>query len=327
MQFIRLEDRSKDAPIVPCLSPSDGVASMVFPKTDAPSPSFLVSATSRGELSLYTIGQDANEGRFFAWSRFGQVTTAVNDIALTSDSVRLAAAGEDGTIRLIDMGTLREVDSITTRATAVTSVCFAPQNNLLIAGLYTGAVLLFDARAPRKLVKELHKAHTQPVSAVAAHCDGSVFLSTGLDGIARVWDAAGPLLATIVGSENRGLASGIFSPNGRYALLSANVDGALGLWDLAHSGRLKRVRRYPRLSSNYWMNGAFMGDGTVVAGSEDGRVLAYDVNTTAVVAECDVTSSHGIKIPMACAGSNGLMACGGIGSSHPALFELRMLDE
>ena len=325
-----VEIRSTPRPGTEAENPEIAVSATVFAATDAEYPTFFMCGGNNGILNKYVVGfKDERTGSgslFYSWTQQLVLGSGINDIALSGDSTHAAVAMEDGTIRLIDTNNLRQIDVLGTTNSdgPITCVCYTPQSNLLIAGTYAGTVHIYDGRAPRKLLKRLSPAHALPVSAVASHPDGSVFLSTGIDGIARVWDATGPLLATIVGSENRGLGSGVFSPNGRFALLGALADGSLGLWDLAHSGRLKWVRKYPRNNMRYWMRATFMKDGTIVGGSEDGNIFAWDPCTTEVIARYDIAKSKGIKIPLACCASNSLILCGGMGSAYPVLLELKV---
>jgi len=220
---------------------------------------------------------------------------------------------------------LRDIDIISDSLDgAITSCCYSPQSNLLVAGSYEGLIHVYDARNARKMIRRLFPAHGCPVTSMSFHLDGTVFMSTGLDGIARVWDVAGPCLASLVGSSERGIGSGTFSPNGQYALLGALNDGALGLWDLAHSGRLKRVRKYPRQNTRYWMRAAFLENGHIVGGCEDGRLCLWNSDTTTVVSEFDC-KTKGITVPLACATSKSFIVCGGIGLPVPCLMKL--MDE
>ena len=301
------------------------VSCVAFPLTDNYRPSHFLCGRNSGVLSLYSIAEtEQPDVVSFAVSSQMKFGTGINDVCFSGDGLRIALSLDDGSIRLIDSLSFREVDALeATIEGPSTCVCFSPQSNLLVAGTYGGAIHSFDARPPRQLIRKLSPAHGCPVSSVSFHPDGTVFVSTGLDGLARVWDSIGSCLCTVIGSQDRGLGSGIFSPNGRYALLGALDDGALNLWDLAHSGRLKRVRKYPRMNSRYWMRAGFTDTGDVVGGSEDGHLMAWDASTATVLAEFDCKSSKGVTVPLACATSKSFVAYGGIGSANPYLLNLR----
>ena len=321
--LIEVENRSS---VLPSNHDQSAVSCVVFPVTDLSYPPFFLCGSNNGILSWYHVGMDNStpkNSKYISWSHQISLGSAINDVALCGDNLRAAIATEDGSVRLVDASSLKTIDILKSHSDGpATCVCFTPQSNVLIVGTYAGTILMYDGREPRKLIRRLSPAHATPVSAVASHPDGSVFLSTGIDGIARVWDSNGSLLATIVGSENRGLGSGLFSPNGRFALLGALADGALCLWDLAHSGRLKWVRKYPRLNSRYWMRASFMEGGIIVSGSEEGKLMAWDPSSTLVIAEYDSAKANGVHVPLACSATGPFVVCGGIGSALPIVLEL-----
>ena len=305
------------------------VSAVAFPSTDQARPTHFVCGRNSGLLSMYRISAPVPSSsssppamQGFSLAQHARYPAGINDVAFSGDGLRIAVCLEEGSMRLVDARTLREVDSLQVRTdAAVTCAAFSPQSNMIVAGTYAGTLQAYDTRSPRPLVRTLSPAHGCPVSSVSFHPDGTAFLSTGLDGLARVWDSSGPCLATVIGSSDRGLGSGVFSPNGRFALLGAMDDGALGLWDLAHSGRLKRLRKYPRVNNQHWMRAVFTEEGTIIGGSEDGRLLAWDPSSTKVVAEMDC-ASKGVKIPLACATSRSFVALGGIGRADPLLVRL-----
>lgn len=331
-EFVDIPERSKSKEYDEAASFSEGasVSALSLAASDSPLPPFFISGTNAGVVSLYnirsseptteaTLGGDVS----FAWSHHSYFSDAINDVALSGDSSRTIVALEDGSLQLLDTATFSNVATMRTSVDgSMTSCCFTVQSNIIIAGTNSGTVFVYDARASRRVVRRHCPAHASPVSAVAAHPDGTVFLSAGVDGIARVWDASGPLLATIVGAEERGLGSAVFSHNGRYALLGSLADGYMGLWDLAYSGRLKCVRKYSRANTRWWMKAVFMEDGTIVGGAEDGRMLAFDASSAKVKAEMEVARRKGITVPIACSASKGLVVFGGVGSAVPFMAKL-----
>lgn len=299
-------------------SPLSSITSVCLPSTDSALPTSFAYGGDDGSLTLRSSSSS---------SRLS-LPAAVNDLCYSGDARRLAASLEDGSVCLIDPERAKLVDSVAVAGEgSATCACFSPQSSVLVVGSYSGAIRLYDTRAPRRCVRKLSPAHGCPVSQVAFHRDGTVFLSTGLDGLARVWDVTGPCLATLIGSSERGLGSGCFSPNGRYALLGALDDGALGLWDLADPGSLKRVRRFPRVNSKYWLKATFSETGLVVGGSENGKLTAWNAADCTIIDEVDlnfhvVSGRSGPFIPLACAVSKSVVVCGGLGSPHPLVFDL-----
>lgn len=297
------------------------VSCVALPISDSEHPPFFACGRTSGSISLYSV-HSGNNGTFAL--KHGLVfPSAVNDICFSSDSLQLAAVFEDSSIRMFLVETMQEIGCVVpSKKIASTSCSFSPQNNLLVVGTGVGSILMFDVRNNLHLVRKLSpSAQAQcPVSSVAFHPDGSVFLTTATDGLVRVWDSTGPCLATWIGSTNRGLGSAVFSPNGRFALLSAlEGDGMLGLWDLAHSGRLKRVRRYARQNSQYWMRCAFDARGNIICGDERGKLHCLRSDNGQELCSLQLQD---IQIPLALATFQHYVACGGLGSAQPKLFVL-----
>lgn len=74
-----------------------------------------------------------------------------------------------------------------------------------------------------------------------------------------------------------------FSPNGRY-LLAFTLDNCVRLWDYVSGMCLKTYQGH--VNEKYSIGGAFgedRGQSFVVAGSEDGSILIWDVCTKAIV--------------------------------------------
>lgn len=104
----------------------------------------------------------------------------------------------------------------------------------------------------------------------------------------RIWDVnSGRCVKTIVDDDNPPVAAVAFSANGKY-LLCANLDDTLRLWCL-NTGRCVKAyrghqaRRYC-LGGRFW-TGASDGNVKIISGSEDGRILAWDLNSRAVIDE------------------------------------------
>lgn len=321
LKFVQVQNRS-----LPISTSSDDAAitAVAFAPTDQSLPPYFLASSNTGTVASYNFRANDDGTLSFMKSSLVTLENAVNDVAISGDGLWFALAMENHAIKLYDSSTMREIWKMQTSLDgAMTACCIPVQSNIIIAGTSMGTIFVYDARMSRKIVRRLAPAHTNIVNGVSAHPDGSVFLTTGVDGIARVWDTTGPLLATIVGSEHRGLGSGEFSPNGRYALLGSLGDGSLGLWDLAHSGRLKCVRKYFRKNSKYSLKATFMDDGSaIVGGSEDGKLLAWDLSNTRVLAEYETSKPNHISVPLACAASKGLVAYGGIGNVSPFVARL-----
>jgi len=256
----------------------------------------------------------------------------VNDVTWSGDGVYLSVACEDGVVKVWDVNAEAFVTSFASAADeAATSVSSSPQSNIIAVGHYSGTVNTWDGRLPpSKKIRQYAKLHDGPVTSVKYDPDGTVFVTSGMDGLAIVVDTlTGVNLLKLLGSPDQGLCFATFSPNGRFLLMrSLDEDGIVTLWDIHETAKVHRSRRYSRKANRsndkgiqHWMNCCFVGD-LIVSGFSDGTVVAWDSNRSEPLGEAQITKP--ITEPLAVAGSidGGWLACGGIGSNTPMICRL-----
>lgn len=195
----------------------------------------------------------------------------------------------------------------------VFAVVFGPTGGLLATGSFDESIRVWDARAADGRCLRTIAAHADPVTGLSFGPDGSLLASSSYDGLMyaaaraltarrRVWDTAtGRCLKTIVDDDNPAvyararradLRSGVrFSVNGKY-LLAPTLDSTIRLWSV-HTGRC--VKSYTgHVNVKYCIVPSFVSVGAaggadarsgadvhIVSGSEDGRVLAWNLNSRA----------------------------------------------
>lgn len=102
-------------------------------------------------------------------------------LALSPDHRTIAAASEDGSLRLWEVSTGQE----RWRAEGFSRVCFSPDGRLLVAGGKSGEIVLYDMRLRRELCRT--EGHRGEVTALAFAADGRTFASGSRDTTALVW--------------------------------------------------------------------------------------------------------------------------------------------
>jgi RNA polymerase sigma factor (sigma-70 family) len=165
---------------------------------------------------------------------------AVHAIAFAPDGRRLASTSEDGTAKVWDVATGKEVISLSGRPGWFMALVYSPDGKMLItAGNMT--ITFWDARTGQELrVINLDPA---PVAALAISPDGRLLVSGSRagtvrqDGTVRMWDVA-------TGKEARRFADNfqvggiVFTRDGRR--LAASVGNSVRVWDVASGKELIR---------------------------------------------------------------------------------------
>jgi RNA polymerase sigma factor (sigma-70 family) len=230
---VRLWDAASGRELTALREHEDLIVSVAF----APDGRSLAAGSRDGLVTLWDVGVLRRRAR---WPGLGP---AVYDVAFSPDGKRLASAGgeeflrdgqRDGTLRLWDATSGKQVAAIQGHAGTVTSVAFSPDGKTLASGGFDRTVRVWDVATGRALF--LFKGHTGLVRCVAISPDGKYLASGGFDGTVKVWDlATGRELARLKGPAG-GVMSVAFSPDGRVLAAGGGIPGKPGLvilWNVA----------------------------------------------------------------------------------------------
>jgi WD40 repeat protein/DNA-binding SARP family transcriptional activator len=200
---------------------------------------------------------------------------------LSPDGRVLAVAGEEGSLRLLDLrsGELRTASG--PRDEPVERIAFTPDGRHVITASSNGDVNLWDVR--RAEVIETLAGHASAVRSLAVADDGKTLYSAGSDGSIIVWDLAG---SRRLGRPFRAGAVNVRNP--RYALSSDGRLLAVGQGDggvsIVDARTLDARAPFPVVEPPRVLGMAFVpGSHLLVAGGQEGFLALVDADTRQVL--------------------------------------------
>ncbi len=160
-------------------------------------------------------------------------TDRVYGVAYSPDGQYLITGGQDGTARLWDVRTGKQVNRLDAQTTGVYSVAFSPDGQFVLTCGEDNNVRLWDVKTGQ-LVRTFTNA-TWVFTAVFSP-DGKHMITADPDGHADVWDIqTGKITKEFI--EQEALSSAVLSPDGKY-LAASSYYGSGHLWDVETGKKL-----------------------------------------------------------------------------------------
>jgi WD40 repeat protein len=167
---------------------------------------------------------------------------ALTALALSPDGTRIASAAGDGTIRVWDFPTGKELLRWSAHAGEISAVDFSPDGRLLATG--GGSQMLASRLLPEG------------------------------DRMLRIWDAATGKEVRAMAGHERGVTCLAFSPTGK-TIVSGSMDQSFRLWDLETGAELRKFSDQKAAVSSV----SFTRDGSKLATTAgDGSLRVWDMS-------------------------------------------------
>jgi len=208
----------------------------------------------------------------------------VTSVAISPDGGQLACGCMDGTVRILDAATRKEIAILRGHTREIADVTFSPDGQRLASSCFDGTIKIWDLATGLEAKAFTCPGHKDTVWQVAFSPDGTRLASASDDGTVRLWDARtgqpiGPVL-----EQSGGVWSIAFTPDGSQ-IVSGSQDKTVRLWDVA-TGRL--IRPFERNAAGVYSPVAFSPDGHRLASADgDGTVTIWDAASGVLEHRCN----------------------------------------
>lgn len=231
-----------------------------------------------GSIQVWNVSQDDNEKLY----KDGGIKGMVFSLTQSTDGSLLAAACDDGKVRLWNSKTAKPIGSWAGAALSAKGVAralaFSPDDALLAAGADDGSIRVWDVKSQQLRAQlEGHKARVTWVGFIPQNAGKQTLVSASEDGTVRFWDVASKTVTRVleVGDpENqRHLwfsnikhkfvpVRAALSPDGR---LIAVANGRLQVWDIQTGMPLSTLADYTESGGPRAFDVQFSPDGKQLA--------------------------------------------------------------
>ncbi len=193
--------------------------------------------------------------------------------AVAPDGLHLATGGSDSTVRIWDIGQLKQTSQWSLPRSAITAIAYRPDGQRVAVATADGMIRIAEPANGGSLVA--FKAHeVGGVAALAFLPNGRSLVSCGGDQMVKVWDVAASSIKDPVFSlaGHTGPVTAIAVSTDGKLIASAGADSAVKVWNLAKRAEIRSLRGHTD-----WVGAlAFSADGTrLFSASVDGRILVW----------------------------------------------------
>jgi WD domain, G-beta repeat len=211
--------------------------------------------------------------------RIGEITIEVKKIelpgpvyscAFAPDGKRIIATGYDGSLRLFNAKTYKEIRTLEGHAGKVWAVAFSANGKHAISGGFDSTVRLWNLESQGVKTFEGHKDY---VRSVAISADGQWIFSGGDDRTVRMWNVGSGKEERVMPGHDHSVWCVALSRDGKRGL-SASLDKTVRYWDLEKGETIRKLEGH----TDTVLCVAFSPDGQhAVTGSSDKTLRLWNL--------------------------------------------------
>jgi WD40 repeat protein len=166
-------------------------------------------------------------------------SSQVNSVAFSHDSMRLASASDDSTVRIWDASSGACLQTLEGHSSQVNSVAFSHDSMQLASASSDSTVRIWDASSGACL--QTLEGHSSQVNSVAFSHDSMQLASASSDSTVRIWDASsGACLQTLEGHSS--YVNSVAFSHDSMRLASASSDSTVRIWDASSGACLQTLK-------------------------------------------------------------------------------------
>lgn len=197
----------------------------------------------------------------------------VNSASFSGDGTKLVTASNDGTARIWDAASGKELTVLQGHERAIRSAAFSPDGTKVVTASEDNTARLWDAASGKQLA--VLQGHEDSIFSAAFSPDGTKVVTASIDDTARLWEVtSGNELAVLRGHDDD-VFSAAFNPDGTM-VVTASYDETAKLWDAVTGMELRTLSGH----EDEVNSAVFSPDGTKVATtSVDKSARLWDVAT------------------------------------------------
>ena len=198
---------------------------------------------------------------------------SVNSAAFSPDGTRVVTASADGTARIWDADTGKEINILEGHEDWVHLAAFSPDGARVITASDDNTARIWDADTGEEL--NILEGHKYPVNSAAFSPDGAHIVTASGDSTAHIWDADMGKGIKVLEGHNDEVNSAAYSPDGT-RVITASDDNTARIWDADTGEEVKTLKGH----TGWVRSAAFSPDGTrVVTASRDNTARIWDADT------------------------------------------------
>ena len=200
-------------------------------------------------------------------------------VAWLPDGMKVCSAGEDGSIRLWDAATGREIRKYLGHSGAIRAVAVSPDGCYLLSGGKDG-MFLWDVETANRIQRFFDPADNE-IRGVAFSPDGRLVIGASERplGKVRLWDVQSARQIRAFSSPDDEWYYGVaFAPDGQ-RLLATTYEHAVCIWDIHSADPVLRLKG-PKRHTDFVMSAAFSPDGRrILSASMDKTLKLWNADT------------------------------------------------